>query len=187
MELSSCSLLDSVLDKSCAFLTVSAPPEKEEKEKGAEQAKEFAAAIPAILSAVNSVLTSALSMDNRIPCMHRIFQVRNGLEPPSSHTIPLLKHPFLLKVLRRYTQSQEPHQRERSAESVLALLKKFVELKSSDPEAPEKVPPIINKVPSLISNVGCVAGKTLCPHWRRFGLHAPSMHGSRLGHQTKIY
>ena len=89
MYLSSCSLLDSVLDKSCAFLTVSAPPEKEEKEKGAEQAKEFAAAIPAILSAVNSVLTSALSMDNRIPCMHRIFQVRSG---PHSHTIPLLNY-----------------------------------------------------------------------------------------------
>jgi len=111
-------LLDSVLEKACTFLKVSAQPEKEEhkdKEKTADTNSDFAKAIPAILSGVNAVLTSALSMDNKIPCLHRIFQ-----------------------VLRRYTQASEAHQRERAAESVLALLKKFVELKNSDPEAPEK-------------------------------------------------
>lgn len=51
-------------------------PEKEDaKEKAAEVHKALATAIPAILSGVNAIVTSALSMDNRIPCMHRIFQV----------------------------------------------------------------------------------------------------------------
>lgn len=48
-------------------------------------------------------------------------------------------NPYCVKVLRRYAQSPESHQRERAADSVLAILKKFVELKSADPEPAEKV------------------------------------------------
>jgi hypothetical protein len=71
------SLLDSVLEKACTFLKVSGQPEKEEaKEKTQDpQNQDLGKAIPAILGGVNAVLTSALSMDNKIPCLHRIFQV----------------------------------------------------------------------------------------------------------------
>eukprot|EP01087_Luapelamoeba_hula_P005831 TRINITY_DN1587_c0_g1_i1.p1 TRINITY_DN1587_c0_g1~~TRINITY_DN1587_c0_g1_i1.p1 ORF type:complete len:1410 (-),score=232.80 TRINITY_DN1587_c0_g1_i1:1013-5242(-) len=126
-------LLDTVVEKVCTFIKVQAvPPEsapKVDNEKDAKDKKgkskagqeekdlELSKAVNGILQGLHGVLGAVLSMDSRVPTLHRLF----------NH-------------LRKYTSSADPLHRERAVDAVLFLLKKFVEFKTTEaiPEGQKK-------------------------------------------------